>query len=133
MVEIKNRTFDAWALLLAAKTAHNIICELRIGLGHKHVRGWGYAQEDQRRARSNYVKAIVDNPDMTPLMLHEQWRDRKMTEGWKYGEEYSIEKKTHPWLRSYAKLSAEQKAEGYLFGVTVRTILGMKLPGWRPM
>lgn len=41
--------------------------------------------------------------------IHETWGNERMQQGWKYGEKYSAEEKTHPCLIEYEALSESEK------------------------
>jgi ryanodine receptor 2 len=41
--------------------------------------------------------------------VHEDWLDERVKNGWRYGEERSDESKTHPLVKSWHELSAQEK------------------------
>lgn len=40
---------------------------------------------------------------------HENWSKGKLAEGWVYGDEFNEDKKTHPCLKEYEKLTESEK------------------------
>jgi hypothetical protein len=51
----------------------------------------------------------------SPEELHGSWMQAYIEMGWKYGEEYSREKKTHPDLVPYAKLGSLERDKDAVF------------------
>lgn len=54
-------------------------------------------------------KEILDILEILAENTHDHWAQSKLREGWKYGEELSMEFKTHPDLVPYQQLSEEKK------------------------
>lgn len=52
---------------------------------------------------------------VTPEMLHQQWMDEKLANGWTYGPVKDSEAKTHPALVPYDQLPEEQRDKDRLF------------------
>jgi len=69
------------------------------------------------------ITALQDNPDATPEQMHQKWCEFKVNDGWVYGETKDAEKKTHPNLVDYNKLSEEQRVKDSLFQGVVRPLL----------
>jgi hypothetical protein len=67
------------------------------------------------RGNINGVKKVLDNPNITPEELHNNWVKQRTKDGWVYGEVKDQEKKTHPDLVPYDKLPYEQKIKDKVF------------------
>jgi len=52
---------------------------------------------------------------MSPEELHGSWMQSYITMGWKYGEVYSREEKTHPDLVPYAQLQQQEQDKDAVF------------------
>lgn len=46
---------------------------------------------------------------------HDRWMERKLREGWRYGERKSLAEKTHPCLLPYGALSRAEQRKDKLF------------------
>ncbi len=69
------------------------------------------------------VQQIFDHPDTTPEQSHEGWLKQKAADGWVWGETKDAEKKTHPCIRPYAELDAQQRMKDAIFGGVARGAL----------
>ena len=60
---------------------------------------------------SNVVlsKEILDISEIIAKNTHENWAKNKLDDGWIYGKVLDEDKKTHPCLVEYEKLSEEDK------------------------
>lgn len=116
---------DMSKLEAAAKAAHEmnrLYCTL---LSDNSQLPWEDAPDWQKESCIAGVKAIVDNPEITPAEQHKIWMRHKVAEGWKFGSLKDVEKKEHPYLVEYYKLLPEQRAKDAIFGAVVRGILGI--------
>lgn len=52
---------------------------------------------------------------ISPEILHGVWMNQKESHGWSYGENYSLENKTHPSMISFDKLSYEDQQKDILW------------------
>lgn len=112
----------------AARAAHNVNAEYCQALGDTSQPDWEDAPAWQRESAMAGVRAIAQNPGITPSKQHELWMEIKAAEGWVYGETKDPEAKTHPCMVPYNKLPIDQRAKDYLFGIVVRGVLGLRLP-----
>ena len=60
--------------------------------------------DDQMESLADAVRAVVNNPDMTPEENHENWMRMKTEQGWVYGPVKDAVAKTHPDLIPYDEL-----------------------------
>jgi hypothetical protein len=66
------------------------------------------------------INSDIDTPSISQA-LHDQWAEYKTNEGWVYGEEKNIDKKTHPCLVDFSQLPKADriKDEVFVFAVCV--------------
>ena len=105
-----------------AEVAYMINRAYCYALGGTSVPEWKDAAEWQKESALNGVQFHIENPNVTPSVLHENWLKDKAKDGWKYGKEKDVNKKTHPCFLPYEDLPAEQKAEDYLFKQIVKSL-----------
>ena len=60
--------------------------------------------DDQLESLADAVRAVVNNPDMTPEENHENWMRMKTEQGWAWGPIKSATSKRHPDLIPYDEL-----------------------------
>lgn len=85
---------------------------------------WDDCLPEIRESVRHGVKAIVEDPEVTPLELHARWCEFKRTHGWKYGEVKDEDAKTHPCLVPYGDLPESQRKKDYLFRNIVLALMG---------
>lgn len=106
-------------IALIATIAHGINLAYSASLGdHSHL-PWEETPEELKKSIEYGVKMHLENPDTTPEQSHESWLKQKEVDGWIYGEEKNLEKKTHPCILPYDQLPVEQKTKDYLFKAVV--------------
>lgn len=98
--------------------ANKAYCE---SIGDTSQVDWEDASESIQKAAKSGVKAIIDNPNVTPADLHDAWSKERMDDGWVYGEVKDEDKKTHPCLVPYDKLPPHQRFKDHLFNNIVKT------------
>ena len=92
--------------------ANKAYCE---SLGDKTQVDWEAAPEWQKTSAVSGVEARANHPMIAPAQTHNLWMQQKLADGWVYGEVKDAEKKTHPCLVPYSKLSIEQRVKDELF------------------
>jgi hypothetical protein len=113
------------AFHIAARVAHEANRAYCAHLGDDSQLPWFDTPEEIQQSAIEGVRAIWEKPSLTPAEQHEEWCRFKLDHGWVYGEEKSLEKKTHHCLVPYDKLSPEQQLKDALFGAVVRAVLGL--------
>lgn len=98
--------------------ANKAYCE---SIGDTSQVDWENASESIQKAAKSGVKAIIDNPNVTPADLHDAWSKERIDDGWVYGEVKDEDKKTHPCLVPYDKLPPHQRFKDHLFNNIVKT------------
>lgn len=98
-----------------AMICHNVNYEYCKHLGDTSQTVWELAPQWQKDSALAGVKAILANPYSTPKQSHENWMAHKQADGWVYGEEKNVEKKTHPCMLPYDELPEQQKLKDVIF------------------
>lgn len=83
---------------------------------------WEDAPDWQKTSCIEGVKAHILDPQMSPGDSHDAWMRHKAVDGWVYGETKDPVAKTHPCMRAYDQLPAEQRAKDYIFKAVVNTM-----------
>lgn len=97
-----------------AKICHEVNKSYCESIGDNSQPKWEDAPEWQKSSAINGVKFHLEN-DVTPEQSHENWLKQKLEEGWVYGKEKDVEKKTHPCIKRYDELPKYQRAKDSLF------------------
>ncbi len=71
------------------------------------------------------IKALAENPSITPRVAHKVWVDQMKSDGWEYGEEFDEDTKKHPDVTEYDKLPRWMRMRDQLADVTIKTLLGL--------
>lgn len=98
-----------------ARTCHEInriYCKAHGDFSQPH---WDDAPKWQKRSAVQGVNFVLENPDITSQMQHENWLSLKVAEGWKYGIKKDADKKEHPCMVPYRELPKEQQAKDTIF------------------
>lgn len=91
------------------------------GLGDDSQPSWDDAPQWQRDSMVAGVRAIVENPTITPEGQHVSWMNDKIKDGWVFGSTKDPVAKTHPCLVAYDNLPREQQIKDRLFQAVVRS------------
>ena len=83
---------------------------------------WHTAPISQKSSCEDGVRYRLDNPDVTPEQMHENWCDFKARDGWTYGPVKSESSKKHPCLVAYDDLPEDQKIKDTLFSAIVEAL-----------
>ena len=103
-----------------ARLCHEVnrgYCE---GIGDHSQVPWEQAPESVRQSAIKGVRYALKHPEATPESQHQVWMDDKIKEGFVYGPEKDLEKKTHHCLVPYGELPEAQRVKDYLFLAVVR-------------
>lgn len=76
---------------------------------------WDEAPSWQRESSIKGVEFIINNPEIEPSSLHDNWLDVKRIDGWKYGAVKNSDLKEHPCFLPFDELPKEQQLKDLLF------------------
>jgi len=77
----------------------------------------------QRTSCIDGVRFKIEHPESTPEQSHENWLKHKEADGWVYGDVKDAKAKTHPCIKPYGELSAEQRVRDAIFQGIVAAFL----------
>jgi len=86
---------------------------------------WSKAPDWQRRSAIGGVTAIMMKQVLSPSQSHENWVHDKIKDGWKWGSVKNANRKEHPDLVEYDKLSPEQRIKDTLFFFITETLANL--------
>lgn len=81
---------------------------------------WDETPEMLRASVRAGVRAILTGEVKTADESHRAWLAYKNREGWVYGPEKNVEKKTHPCMVSYSELPPEHRLKDEFFFAVVQ-------------
>lgn len=85
---------------------------------------WDQSPSWRRREMANEVRRLRNMPAYTRAAIHEEWRARKIEEGWAYGPVRGEWSKLHPRCVPYPELPKEERIKDALFESIVSALLG---------
>lgn len=119
--EVFHHALDNWRINAIAIIAHEInaaFCRRHQDYSQPQ---WKDAPDWQKQSALSGVSAHLKET-LTPEQSHVLWYNQKAKEGWVYGPEKNIDKKTHPCMVSYQELPIKQRAKDVLFSSVVRNL-----------
>ena len=105
-----------------AKVAYEANRAYNKALGISQVK-WELFPEENKRYYVDGVQSVLDNPDITPEGLHNEWLRAKVNDGWTYGHVTNEGMKIHHCLVPYEDLPVKQKAKDYIFHAIVESLI----------
>lgn len=112
----------------AAEYCHEANREYCEAIGDVTQTPWEVAPDWQKESAIAGVQAIWANPETTPEESHLGWLEKKMEDGWRYGEVKDVGAKTHPCMMEYVQLPDMQRAKDTIFGCVARISMGIEVP-----
>lgn len=97
-------------------------CEAFGDFSQKH---WKDAELWQKQSALTQVEAHLDGK-FNPEDSHNSWCKEKFAAGWVYGPVKDGEKKTHPDLVEYSKLSPVARGKDYIFNALVTQLSNIR-------
>lgn len=104
-------------IAIACHTLNKLWCETS---GDMSQARWKDAPEWQRKSAVAGVEYHLAHPASKPSDSHNEWMKAKLADGWKYGPVKDADKKEHPSIVSFEKLTVFQQRKDSLFLETVR-------------
>jgi len=111
---------DRASIECCARAAHEANRAFADRLGTQEP-AWEQADDRHKESVREGVINVIEN-NLTPEQGHENWRARKIAEGWTHGEVKDIRLKTHPALVPYGDLPLEQKVKNEMFSDIVKAV-----------
>lgn len=102
-----------------AKICHSVNTAYCKTIGEPELPNWENLSEEFKQSSISGVIFKLQNPNSTLENQHEEWMKTKIADGWIYGTEKDMDKKTHPCLVPYDQLPQKQKIKDYLFQAIV--------------
>jgi hypothetical protein len=103
---------------LIARVCHEANRVMQLAAGEEELSPkWDSAPDWQRESSVDGVEKALSG--QTASQLHESWRQKKIADGWVYGEIKDPVKKTHPALVGYLRLPDDQKMKDHMFRAIV--------------
>lgn len=107
---------DPTKIVALARIAHAANREFCLVTGDSQASPvWDETGEEMKASAIAGVRCFLDDPNMTPEQLHEEWMNGKLRDGWVHGEVKDADVKTHPCLVPYDQLSAADRFKDTLF------------------
>jgi hypothetical protein len=103
---------------MVVHTAVNAYAQL---LGEKAV-AWEDLPAPNRKGVINSIERIVHGDIGGPVGCHDAWLTFMTENGWTFGETKDYEAKTHPQLKPWSELPAEQRRKDFLFHAVVKAL-----------
>ena len=98
-----------------AKTAHTVHLAYCKEMGILTQPNWDDINESHRDMVLDSVSKILSGEISSREESHKCFLDHKLSDGWVYGKEYSLDNKTNPRLVEFNDLDEEQKIKDALF------------------
>jgi hypothetical protein len=103
-----------------AHEANRIYCRT---IGDGSQKCWADCPQWQKDSALAGVKAVAENPEITPAQLHASWVDAKAAAGWVYGPVKDEVAKTHHCIVPYDELPLSQRVKDTVFSAVVKSAL----------
>lgn len=99
--------------------ANRALCQAN---GDDSQKPWNEAEAWQRDSAVEGVTWRLANLDAPASAQHDQWKDAKLRDGWKFGPVKDGTNKEHPCLVPFDDLPAFQQAKDTLFAAIVKAL-----------
>ena len=110
-------------VISTAKMCHEVNASICRSFRDFSQTSWEDAPMLIKKSAMEGVKFHVLNPEASPEDCHVSWYNYKKAEGWTYGEIKDLEKKVHPNMVAYDKLSEADKVKDYVFKQVVGSLM----------
>lgn len=91
--------------------------------GDFSLKDWNEAEQWQRDSTFQMIDDILLHQQPDAEQVHNLWMQKKLADGWVYGEIKSSEKKTHPCLVPFSQLSDFERKKDSLVKAIVSSLI----------
>jgi len=109
-----------------AKVAHEVNRAYCQSVGDYTQPKWEDAPKWQIASALAGVELHIRDPNAGVEDSHVSWMNQKLADGWKYGVLKDEDRKTHPCIVPYNKLSVEQQTKDYIFRQVVHSMVALE-------
>ncbi len=99
--------------------ANKVICEMMGDYSQVH---WEEVSEDIKQSAIDGVEYYLKHK-CTAQEQHARWKEKKISQGYKYGPVKDDNAKTHPSIVPYSELPASQKVKDIIFQNTIDNVV----------
>lgn len=103
------------ALFSASRHIHETVRAYSRTHGDHAYQPWHLISTELKKSVLQGLFAVLRDPSTTPRESHENWSRTRLADGWVWGPEKNMEKKTHPCLVPYEYLPEHQRFKDDLF------------------
>lgn len=105
-----------------AEVCHEVNRAYCRSLGDYSHETWDKCPQWQRDSALAGVLFHLENDRAVPKRSHENWLEKKASEGWRYGPVKDADAKTHPCFVPFSELPVDQQAKDYIFCAVVDSL-----------
>ncbi len=116
--------FDMSLAVRVAELCHEVNKTYSRSLGERWHEPWADTDQELKDSAIAGVSYLAQTPDASAEDLHARWMTDRQAAGWQHGQTKSVERKEHPNLVAWWRLTPSQQAKDELFLTVVRTVLG---------
>ena len=98
-----------------AKTAHSVHRAYCIANNISTQPEWDSVEQEHKEVVYNSIKSILNGEISSLEESHNKFVESKKSQGWTYGQQYDITKKTNPRLVPFENLNLSQKTKEMIF------------------
>ena len=108
-----------------AEACHEALSQISISMGQEAYPRWEDTSEWMKQPVKDTIIDLIADPTLSPADVHNSWAKSKIRDGWVWGPEKSVEKKTHPCLVSYNELPQGERYKDVMFRMTATIHLSL--------
>jgi len=116
---IEKRKFTDEEIAMVCHESLNAYCKAK---GDPTYKPWNELDEKTIQITVSGVTDIRKDPTITAKQHFENWKNKKIKQGWIYGKIKDRDKKEHPNIIDYEKLPEDQRTKDILFINIVRAM-----------
>lgn len=102
-------------LYLLAEACHEAVKIVSEQILSEDKKEWKLISSEDKSRLINAIRRTIDEKITDPAVAHGNWIVDMEKDGWKQGEEFSNENKTHPCMVPYDQLPTGQQTKDYIY------------------